>query len=68
MTGNDEKYVQCSSSGYFLENNELEQGSQPVAEPREINSNGQNLACDSEFQCLIDKNREFESESISVEQ
>lgn len=68
MTGNDEKYMQCSSSGDFGENSELEQGSQPVAEPREINSNGQNLTCDSEFQCLIDKNREFGSESISVEQ
>jgi len=33
MTRNDEKYVQCSSSGEFLENNKLEQGSQPVAEP-----------------------------------
>lgn len=33
MTGNDEKYVQCSSSGDFLENNKSEQGSEPVAEP-----------------------------------
>jgi len=40
MTGNDEKYVQCSSSGDFVENKKLEQGSQRVSEPGKINSNG----------------------------
>lgn len=68
MTGND-KYVKFSSSGRdFVGNIELEQDSQPVAEPREINSNGQNQIIDSEFQCLTDKNSEFGSESISVDQ
>jgi len=68
----------------LMGNNELEQRSQLVAEVREINSpelvtgndekseqclsNGQNQASAAEFQCLVDENCEFESQSISMEE